>query len=278
MGMPRQLQVNTLPRVGQRTARSMAEQYDRITRRDTFEGLDDIRLRQFERLRRFVGDPGQYQVTPVMSDPLMVVEQHMQTKVFKGRQPVHVVDVVFVVARDGKHTMAGAQVFERLNILDPGLGRTVHQVSGDQDQIRFQCIGLVHHSLEPGCLQQSAGMQVGELHNAQPVEFFRQARQNDLHGLDLRHANRLPHPDSRQAHADQAKGNPQTSPAQQGPSGLTRQRPERNARQIPNQQQQRQQYQAGKCPPQHHKHLTRHFGRRHAAKEGTGDKVVLGDQ
>ena len=183
-----------------------------------------------------------------------------------------------MVTRDREHAIPGAQMLQGPDIVCTGLGRTVGQIAGNQDQIRLQCVGLVHHTLKPGCLQQSAGMQVSELHNAQAIELGGQARQHNFQAFDVRHTDGLPHPHRSQAHADHGQNCAQLTPGEQGPTFFARQGKDGYPDNIPDQHQQPHQHKAAECPTQHREHHTWHLGGRHAAKESAGDQMMLGNQ
>ena len=150
-----------------------------------------------------------------MAHQHVTVEQHLHPQLLEHRQPVHIVDVILVVARDGEHPIAGMQLLQWFHIIGAGIWGAVHQVAGDQGHIRLQGIGFIDHCLHPGRLQQSAGVQVGQLHQAQAIHFRGQMRQGDVHRFHIRHADRLPHAQQCQADANDAQRGIQASIAPQ---------------------------------------------------------------
>ncbi|MNL11927.1 hypothetical protein D3C87_1327830 [compost metagenome] len=162
----------------------------------------------------------------------MFVEQHPQAELLERLQPADVFGVVLVVAGDRDHALRGAQLAQGQHVGGARLGRAVNQVACDQRQVRLQGVGAADDGLHPVRLQQAAGVQVGQMNNAKPVECGRQAGQRDFDRLDVWHADRLPDTQRGQPQGGGSQARAQAGAGQQGPPAAAREHRQQQARHV----------------------------------------------
>ena len=153
--------------------------------RRPLQGPVRIGAGQAEATGHIVGDTGHGQVAaPHRQHHGLVLQQGDAVSAQDG-PPGRQVGVIFMVARAGEDAQRRPQVGHGREVLAPQGGAAVHKVSREQDDVRPEGIGPVHHGPGPLGGEVAADVQVRELGHAQAVQGGRQAGQDDLLRADI---------------------------------------------------------------------------------------------
>ena len=121
----------------------------------------------------------------------MFIAQDAEAQFAETGQPVFQTGVKIVIARAGMDAAGGAQLRQRFDIFHEITGMAVHEVSGQDNEIRLKRIDSLHHVPNPGAGDDIADMQIGKLDDAQTVKGGGKTRQGDDRGNDLRSSQRV---------------------------------------------------------------------------------------
>ena len=159
-----QLQVEAGVAGRERAPRLVGEQHPHIARRRAAQGGCGIgRHRQ-------IGDAGEQQPRAAAPHHLIQVLQDRQAQPLHLAAPAGRVPVVLVVSRDVELAEPGREPAQRRDLVLQVRHEPVRHVARERDHVGVEGVGRRHHALDEAALQRRADMQVGELHDAKPVQ------------------------------------------------------------------------------------------------------------
>ena len=140
-----------------------------------------------------IGHSGDDQGHTVDHKYTMLVEQHGQPLSTPGPHPGHDARIIFVIAHDNQHAVFGLQFAEQFHVLAHHGGPAVHQIAGDQHEVRGHSVGAFHNLAQPQSIECGPHMQIAELGNTQPVKLRRQRLHGNFQLVNARHPQGTPH-------------------------------------------------------------------------------------
>ena len=174
--------------------------------RRALQGPVRVGAGQAETLGRIVGDTGHGQVIAPHRQYHGLVLQQGDAVGAQNRPPGRKIGVIFMVARAGEDAQRRPQVGHGREVLMSQRRAAVHEVAREQDDVRFERIGPVHHGPGPFGGEVAADVQVRELGHAQAVQGGGQAGQDDLLRADLGDAQGRGHGQGRHHQGHQQQG------------------------------------------------------------------------
>ena len=133
---------------------------------------------------------GKHQMRAVAGQNRMGVEQQGHAKAGEVLHPFGIVEKIFVVAGNRKHTIRRMQVFQRGNIIPAHGYGAINKIPGHKDHVSTGGIGTVHNGLCPARREETADVQISQLEQAVAFKSRRQAGNGNRDIPHRRHPNR----------------------------------------------------------------------------------------
>ena len=114
-------------------------------------------------MSREIGYPGEQQRRPIVLQYYVLIFEHNEAEPPQLRGPRPLSRIIFMIAGDEIHPMAGRQIRQRRGVPRQVQHRAVDQIAGDGDEVCIELIDASHDALHETSLDGRSHVQVADL-------------------------------------------------------------------------------------------------------------------